>query len=89
MKNGFLRGLLLTSLLVLAVVLGKLGGDAALGVPWLSWLGYSASFGFGPAALDISVLQLTVGLHMSFNILQGILFVAVLVFYTVFSRRGR
>ena len=87
MKNGILRGLLLAAFLILAVVLGKLGGDAALPVSWLSWLGASAAFGFGPATLDVSVLQLTFGIQMSLNILQCILFVVVIVLYWRLCRR--
>lgn len=88
MKSGILRTLLLAACLVLAVVLGKFGGDAALAVSWLKWLGYSVSFGFGPAVLDINILQLTLGLHLSLNVLQGILVVAVILFYASFHRRG-
>ena len=87
MKNGVLRGLLLAAFLILAVVLGKLGGDAALSVPWLSWLGASARFGFGPTTLDVSILQVTFGIQMSLNILQCILFVAVIVLYWRLCRR--
>ena len=87
MKNGILRGLFARGISHSSRCARKLGGDAALAVSWLSWLGASAAFGFGPATLDVSVLQLTFGIQMSLNILQCILFVVVIVLYWRLCRR--
>lgn len=82
MKKGLLRGIFLIVLLLLAIVLGKVGGDAALQVPWLHWLGLSANFGFDPVSVDLSVLQCTVGLRLSVNVLQAILLLLGILLYT-------
>lgn len=85
MRNKFLRNLLLIVLLLLAVILGKIIGDAVPGVSFLSWLGEGAKFGFAPFTLNLAILELTLGFQFSINIAQ-ILLIIIAIF--VFSRWG-
>ncbi len=79
MKRNFLKILLCTLLLLLAVVLGKVAGSACAGVPALSWLNLGTSFGFAPTTIDLSVLQFTLGFTMQINVAQGILLIAAIL----------
>jgi hypothetical protein len=82
MKKGILKTFLLIVLLVLAVVLGKAGGSALAGVHGLSWLAMSAKFGVSTVTVDLSVLQLTFGMMVNISVLQAILLLAAILFYT-------
>ena len=82
MKKSFLKTLLCVILLLVAVVLGKVIGDACVDVCYLSWLALGASFGFSPVTVDLTVIQLTLGFTMSINLAQIILMVVAIFVYT-------
>lgn len=82
MKKGILKTFLLIVLLVLAVVLGKAGGSAVAGIHALSWLAMGAKFGVSTVTVDLAVLQLTFGMMVNISVLQAILLLAAILFYT-------
>lgn len=77
-----MKNLLLIVLFILAVVLGKLIGLAVQGVPFLQWLGISASFGFPSVPIDLSVVTITFGILVNINVAQGILLLAAILIYS-------
>ena len=81
-KRSLLKTLLLIVLLMLAIVLGKLIGVVTAGVPFLSWLGMSASFGFPSVPIDLSVLELTFGVMVNTNVAQALLLLAAILIYS-------
>lgn len=82
MKKGIIKTLLLIILLLLAVVLGKIIGTACVGVLYASWLGAAASFGFSPATVNLSVVNITLGFTININVAQAILLLAAILTYT-------
>lgn len=51
------------------LVIGGLLGELASNVSWLSWLGYSQSFGLdSPVVLDLNVIKLTFACMIKINI---------------------
>lgn len=82
MKNNMIKTLLLIILLLLAVVLGKIIGAASIGLKYLSWLGASASFGFSPLAVNLSVVNFTLGVMVNINVAQAILLLTAILSYT-------
>lgn len=88
MKQNWLRTLLLVVLLLLAVVLGKLLGDMTQSIAFLSWLGMGANFGFAPVSIDLSVMTLTFGILINFNVAQALLLVAAILIYNSVRLRG-
>ena len=81
MKTQLIKTVLLIVLLLLAVVLGVIIGNVTKDVSSLSWLSASASFGLSPTTLDLSVLNLTLGLTVSINVAQAILLLAAIIVY--------
>ena len=81
MKRQLIKTVLLIVLLLLAVVLGVIIGNMCQGVSALSWLSASASFGLSPTTLDLSVLNLTLGLTVNINVAQAILLLAAILIY--------
>ena len=77
------RVLYMTFLLIVAVLLGGLIGNAVQGAAALGWLGYYKTFAFEPGIfLDLDVLRLSFGIRFSANIAQVILIaVSIFVFY--------
>ena len=58
-------------LLLAGLVLGGLIGELAGSVSWLSWLGYSKSFGIDtahPFILDLNVVKLTFGMTFRLDV---------------------
>ena len=82
MKNNFLKTVLLIILLLLAVVLGQIIGDACSSNKYLSWLSASPSFGFSPVELNLSVIKLTFGAWIKINVAQAILILTAIISYT-------
>ncbi len=82
MKKKLLRTILLIVILLLAIVLGKVGGDSALAIPWISFLGAGASFGLEPTVVDLYVLKFTFGLTVNINVLQAILILVGIFVYS-------
>ena len=66
-------------LLVAAIVAGHFLGNVCADSlePFISWMGFAISFGFDSINIDIDVLQLTIGFHMSINFLQIVLILLV------------
>ena len=59
--------------LIAGIVLGALLAHLCADVPFLSWLAYHVSFGIDPETpfiLDLSVLQLSFGLHIGIYVAQ-------------------
>ena len=88
MKNTFLLLLFICS----GIVVGSLVAELTHSIDGLTWLSYGKSFGMtAPFILDLSVMQITLGLSFTLNI-SIILFVllAVLIYsYTSFGKRKR
>ncbi|MCI1952337.1 MAG: DUF4321 domain-containing protein [Clostridiales bacterium] len=82
MKKKLLRTILLIVILLLAIVLGKVGGDSALTIPWISFFGAGASFGLEPTVVDLYVLKFTFGLTVNINVLQAILILIGILLYS-------
>lgn len=81
MKKGLVKSIWLIVLLLLAIVLGSVAGEAARGVDALSWLGTPARFGFAPVTLDLSVANVTLGAQISLSAAQAILLAAAILIY--------
>ena len=83
MENKMKRVLYMAFLLIVAVLLGGLIGNAVQGASALSWLGYYKTFAFEPGTfLDLDVLRLSFGIRFSANIAQVVLIaIGIIVFY--------
>lgn len=81
-KRSLLRTLLLIVLLMLAIVLGMLIGRVTASIPFLSWLGVSASFGFPAIPIDLAVVTFTFGMMIDINVAQAILLLAAILIYS-------
>ena len=81
MKRQLIKTVLLIVLLLLAVVLGMIIGNVASDISAISWLCASASFGLSPTTLDLSILNLTLGLTVNINVAQAILLLAAILIY--------
>lgn len=67
------KNLLLVFYLLAGIIAGSLLASVAAGVPFLSWLAYSASVGFAandPACLDLIVVKLHFGFSMAVSVAQ-------------------
>ena len=82
MKKNLLKTLLCIILLLLAAVLGKVIGEAAADISYLSWLAIGANFGFSPTVIDLAVIQVTLGFMLSINMAQIILILVAIFIYT-------
>lgn len=67
--------------IAVAAIAGGFLGELAAGSlsPYVSWLGYSAAFGFDTISLDLHVIQISFGLHLNINVTQLLLVVLALV----------
>lgn len=64
-KNAWILVLFIFAGLVIGGLLGELAGN----VSWLSWLGYSQSFGLdSPLVLDLNVIKLTFACMIKINV---------------------
>lgn len=88
MKKGIIRALLFVTLIVLAVVLGKVIGTAVSGIPYLSWLAIAAKFGVSTVTVDLSVLTLTFGLIVDINVAQAALLLGAIFAYIRIQGKG-
>jgi len=70
-------------LLIAAVLLGGLIGNAVSGASALSWLGFYKTFSFEPGTfINMDVLRLTFGITFSANVAQVLLIgVAIFIYY--------
>ena len=75
MKNK----LVLLFMIITAAVLGGLLGNLCDGVYGLSWLAYSKAVGLDATTLNLSVFDLTFGIHVQMNVAQIILLALALV----------
>lgn len=75
--------LYMSFLIIAAVLLGGLVGNAVSGASALNWLGFYKTFSFEPGTfINLDVLRLTFGITFSANVAQVLLIgVAILVYY--------
>lgn len=75
--------LLMIVLMIAAIVLGGLLGDAVSGVDALKWLAYSKAFSFQPGTfINIDVFSMTFGVAFKANVAQLILiFAGIFTYY--------
>lgn len=78
-KGNWLRTLFLVVVIVTAVVLGSVLGDAAAQVPGLGWLNLGVHAGIDPVTVDLAVLTLTFGISISINVAQSLLVIIAVV----------
>ena len=71
--------LVLLFMIITAAVLGGLLGNLCDGVYGLSWLAYSKAIGLDATTLNLSVFDLTFGIHVQMNVAQIILLALALV----------
>ncbi len=74
MKNK----LVLLFMIVTAAVLGGLLGNLCEGIYGVSWLAYSKAIGLDATTLNLSVFDLTFGIHFQLNVAQIILLAVAL-----------
>lgn len=79
MKKSPLKTILRIVLLLLAIILGKLLGEACSGVPFLAWLNMGSQFSLSPTTLNLAVFTLTFGVSVGINIAQGLFLVLAIV----------
>ncbi len=59
------------------LVAGALAAEITADVPWLSWLGFSLSFGTPePFELDLNIVRLTFGISVKLTV-SAVLFIAL------------
>ena len=59
--------------LLAGVIVGSLLANLLVGIPSLSWLGYTKTIGFSagnPAVLDLIIIKITFGFSMSISVAQ-------------------
>ena len=78
-KGGWLRTICLVVVLITAVVLGRVLGDALAGISFLSWLSMGVSAGLSPVTIDLAVVSLTFGASISINVAQALLVIVAVV----------
>lgn len=78
-KGNWLRTLFLVVVIVTAVVLGSVLGDAAAQVPGLGWLNLGVHAGIDPVTVDLAVMTLTFGISISINVAQSLLVIIAVV----------
>ena len=78
-KGGWLRTLFLAVVLITAVVLGRVLGDALAGISFLSWLSMGVSAGLSPVTVDLAIVSLTFGATISINVAQSLLVIVAVV----------
>ncbi len=78
-KGNWLRTLFLVVVIVTAVVLGSVLGDAAAQVPGLGWLNLGVHAGIDPVTVDLAVMTLTFGISISINVAQSLLVIVAVV----------
>lgn len=88
MKKGILKTFLFIVMLVLAVVLGKAIAFACADTRYLSWLAASATFGFSPVKVDLSIVNFTFGISIGINTAQALLLLAAVFIETRIRVKG-
>ncbi len=74
MRNNFWLNFFLVCV---GIVTGSMVAEMTAGIPALSWLGYSLSFGLtSPIVLDMNVFALTFGINIKISI-ATVIFVAL------------
>ena len=76
--------------LVSGIILGSLLAMVARSVPWLSWLAFGATIGFGandPALLDLEVLRVWFGFAFELTVAHIITIGIALMLYYSKKRR--
>ncbi len=80
------KSLLMVTLLFVAVFLGSLIGEIAVGHEGIAWLGRSYDIGISTFDLDLKVIVLTLGCQFQVCIAQVLLVLAVLIAYPKLSQ---
>ena len=78
-KGGWLRTLFMVVVLITAVVLGRVLGNALSGIAFLSWMSMGVSAGLSPVTIDLAVVSLTFGAGISINVAQALLVIVAVV----------
>lgn len=78
-KGNWLRTLFLVVVIITAVVLGSVLGDAAEQVSGLGWLNLGVHAGIDPVTVDLAVMTLTFGISISINVAQSLLVIVAVV----------
>lgn len=78
-KGGWLRTVFLVVVIVTAVVLGRVLGNAVAGISFLSWMNMGISAGLSPVTIDLAVLTVTFGATISINVAQSLLVIVAVV----------
>jgi hypothetical protein len=76
--------ILLLILIIAGILIGGLLANVTKNVGYLSWLGYSKSFGLDvakPALINLSVIKLAIGFELSLSLAQVICLLAAVLLY--------
>ena len=74
--------LYMSVLVIAALLIGGLIGDAVQGAAGIGWLGYAMHFAFDPGTfLNLEVLTLTFGVSININVAQILLILIVIIVY--------
>ncbi|NMA06691.1 MAG: DUF4321 domain-containing protein [Ruminococcaceae bacterium] len=88
MKNAG-KNFLFFFYLISGIVLGSLLAAVSKEIPWLSWLEFGTTVGFGhpqPAVLDLSVFLLSIGISFTITIAHIITIGIAMFLYFKFKR---
>lgn len=66
--------------LIIAIMAGSFLGTLCAETPYLEWLGKSFEFSSGIYNLDLHIVNLTMGLDFSINLMQVLLMIAAIVY---------
>ncbi|MBQ8928144.1 MAG: DUF4321 domain-containing protein [Oscillospiraceae bacterium] len=80
------RALLMIALLLVAVCLGTLLGDAAYNSGIAPWLGEYYEFGFSTFDLDLKMILVTFGMQIRINIAEVLLILTALACFPKVSK---
>lgn len=73
---------ILVIFLLSGLVVGGLLGELATKIDFLWWLGYNESFGLtAPLQLDLSIIQLTLGIGLKINVASIIGMILAIIAY--------
>lgn len=80
------KGLLMFSLVMMAVFLGNAIGEAAANSESIEWLGKTYEVGISTFDIDLQLCVLTFGLHIQVCIAEVLLLLVALLFYPRLSK---
>ena len=76
--------ILLIILIIAGVLIGGLLASVTSNMQYLSWLGYSKSFGLDvakPALINLSVIKLAIGFELNLSLAQVVCMLAAVLLY--------